>query len=246
MLCMLIFCFVFFQLFRDPAVHDLLVSFLHTAQHHASVFKNNSMSSASTSSDKSPEPVPVVAAKVLWTVHQHDSVWPLTFLKAYLDDVLECRVWVDSADPLVKHFVNNLTAWMSAEPVKFRSDNEGTILAVEGGIGRGTQEREDQGQDQDQDEEGEEDVDVVLLDEGGDRPCVEDRFRQPGQHQSALSLVLAATRAKVNAKGGGLGAVLRAVRVLCVLPCVRLLATQCLPLWLGNPALVSSGRETVT
>lgn len=258
---------MFLQLFRDPEVHDLLLSLLHTAQHVA-IFKNSKLSnapktSASLCTNKQElepnEPVPIVAAKLLWTLHQDDLHWPLPLFEAYLNDALDCRVWVDSEDPLVKRFCSNLLMWMGANDVKFSSDEKGVIQMDFLSLS------ETEGSDE---EGGEE---VVLLDEGGDVPppfppssstssstissassgaatssstLGVDRFDLPGLHQQAISLTLAVTQARVakaknTAGGGGLGPFLKTLRVLCRLPCVRLLATQNLTLWLGNPALVS-------
>ena len=74
------------QLFRDPEVHDLLLSLLHTSQHVAT-FKNSSMTAPTTStstpkaSQSQPQPVPLVAAKLLCiskTSIGHYHCWKLT------------------------------------------------------------------------------------------------------------------------------------------------------------------------
>jgi hypothetical protein len=225
-------------------VHDLLLSLLHTAKHVA-VFKSKSLTSpgasAASASSLDPQPVPVVAAKLLWTLYRHDTHWPLPLLEAYLDDALECRVWVESDDPMVVSLCSNLVAWMDAGAVKFSSDAEGNIQPGATPINAGRREEEEE----------EEEEEEVLLEEGGDLPpqgevvqvgvtVVRDRFSLPGKHQRALTLTLAAARAKASAKntGGGMKPLVKALGALCVLPCVRLLAVQCLPQWLGNPALV--------
>ncbi|KAA0203656.1 hypothetical protein HAZT_HAZT006049 [Hyalella azteca] len=89
---------------RSMLVTDALCSLLR--RDHAMSFKT-----------KSNPSVAVMAASILLIAHQEERCWPEQFIRAFIDDSLGERVWVDMAE--CKGFVDNIiTAFKTKMPPK--------------------------------------------------------------------------------------------------------------------------------
>ena len=172
-------------------------------------------------------------------MYENHSPWPLSLYRGYLNDALECRVWVDCKDQKVVDFCSNILAWMKASDVKFSND-EGLISSP------GDSENVEEEEIEEEVILAENSIDITAPSTGvsvaeGLYSSTRDRFSSQVRHQEALTFTLQSVNEKISGKtgGGGLGPVIISLKALSALPCVRLLAAQNIPVWQKNPALVS-------
>lgn len=69
----------------------------------------------SAGGNKESSPLAVLAAEVLYLAFKDQVSWPLEFIDAYVDDAINCRMWVDAKESIP--FVRNLLSWMTSESV---------------------------------------------------------------------------------------------------------------------------------
>ncbi len=59
--------------------------------------------------------------QLLFNLYEHESSWPEIFIKAYVDDSLGERAWVDN--PACKEFVQNTLTAFGTKAIPFSVDN---------------------------------------------------------------------------------------------------------------------------
>ena len=72
----------------------------------------------------SPQPgfnIQPTICNILHAVYQNETSWPEIFIKAYFDDSLGERTWVDN--PSCKEFVQNTATAFNTKPIPFSADN---------------------------------------------------------------------------------------------------------------------------
>jgi hypothetical protein len=201
----------------------------------------------------------VTAGKVLYECYKSTAAWPTVLVDAYLDDALGCREWVDN--PSLTAFCGNLLYWTkfcdtvlskqtlsNEREIELSSDDESNVGNVTF-------------------EESSGDEEEVVIEESStptlaanlshspppqhsqsqgqgihaltpppihnNNPNITDRFCG---HYLALSDTVSAmllARSSISSSQ-----VIMTVQTFCSLASIRLLATKCIPAWLGNPALV--------
>lgn len=83
----------------------------------------------------SPQPgfnVQPTICNILYSVFEDETCWPEIFIKAYFDDSLGERTWVDN--PSCKEFVQNIMTAFNTRPIPFSADNNNiNSMSLSGG-----------------------------------------------------------------------------------------------------------------
>lgn len=214
----------------------MLLHWLNTSKNSVIYKKSRSISGQNGS-------LPIIAGKVLFECYRTSSTWPTTLVEAYLDDAMGCRQWVDS--PQLSSFCENLLHWTTTISELPSYDStlvdpsssetaESATMPPPSPVDLSLSSEDSSGDEEE----------IVIEESSSTSPpatsgrsemVVRDRF--VGMHSTLSQLVLRGLQERFSS-GISSSQLISTFYSFCRISSVRLLASKCLPTWLGNPALV--------